>query len=203
MEFSRERIVGAVRGLTPPRRVALCASCSERLIPFFEEYWAGRSGGPSFFRLALNTTWEYLEGAPFDDTQVAELRRQAEDNVPDEDDVAEQIYAQDAAIAVTHTLETWLTGAEESVARCFEQCYNVVDNYALNQMVPSGGVISEWTESQAPQHPAVQAELARQQRDLESCRRITEADWVATVTQLRTEAVAARIIPEARPEMEE
>jgi uncharacterized protein YjaG (DUF416 family) len=194
LEFDREQLAIALSSLSLPRRLALCASSSERLIPYFEQYWVTVSSGPSVFRKALDAVWEFLDGKPFERSQLTALRQEVEKQVPDEDDVAEHYYAQDAAIAVTYSVDVWLTGSKDSVVYCLEQCYNVVTHYVENSIADRGSV-TKLDLLRTLEHILVQTELRRQQTEFYLCRTTGEGDWGSLVKQLHTNATQSRVVP--------
>ncbi len=197
LEFSRDRIAAAISGLEPSRRLAVCAACAQRLIPFVDANSGAQAQVPSSFRTVLDIVWSQLLGlgSPLTPSEIDELCQAARAQVPDEDDLVPGYpYAQDAAIAVTYALETWRTGDTRSTALCLEQAYNVVDNYVLNQTVPDG-TISEQAETNIVQDAIVQAELTRQCHDIELCRKTDESQWRSVLSQMRAEAMQAQIIP--------
>ena len=197
IEFNRQLLTTAITELPPSRRVAVCGASSERLIPFYEAYWATRATGPSLLRTGLDLLWNQLLGSKFElsSSQIEELWRVAQTSVPDEDDLfAEHLYAQDAAIAVIYALKAWQTCDPCSAALCLEQVYNVVDNYVLRETAPPGAITEEM-EAQVLQHPIVQAELLRQAREIELCRTTEDNCWLAVVSQMRSEAIGTRLFP--------
>src|SRR5581483_2788452 len=166
MTFDTQEIAKAINGVRDIRRAAICAACAERLIPLHEIYWLKGNASPSLFRNALDSVWEYLAGEVQSPSALEELFESTKDSVPDEDEVAEDPYAQDAAISVAYALDVCRSHDVASVVTCLEQAYNGVDSYVLNQLVHDG-VIGVEIEAQILSHPIVQQELERQQSDIE------------------------------------
>ena len=165
MTFDRRALLQQISAVSPVRRLIVSASCAERLIPFYEQFWVKHGAGPSLYRKSLNMIWNYLEhGVDQERKYIEEVRAAAFKNVPDEDELPPEVnYAQDAAIAVTRAIDVWLTGDPNWVAACLELCYDVVDNFVMNRLAPDGAILAE-DEVAVLRHPIVQAELARQQR---------------------------------------
>ncbi len=192
--YNREEITRVLSELEAPRRLALCAICAERLMPLYDRYWATQGKEHSFFRTAMDRVWDHLFGNSVR-VDVEKLWLEAKAKVPDEDDlVPGYLYAQDAAIAVTYTLETWLRGDVRSIVFCLEQAYNVVDNYVTNQVIPNG-IITEQSESTIQRHAVVQAELARQSKEIDLCRITEGKDWPSVLNQMKADARQTRIVP--------
>jgi uncharacterized protein YjaG (DUF416 family) len=198
LRFDKEQLEKAIARTTGIRRAALCASCAERLIPFYERFWRQSHDAPSFYRQALDKVWKCLGREGNDPAEMETLFRLANERIPDEDELSAGSYAQDAAISVTYALDVCRTQRVTSAIRCLEQAYNVVDNYALNQLVPDGAVNLE-AESAVLNHRLVQEELTRQRNELELCTRASDADWEGIVAQLRNEAERTRVLDVGDP----
>ncbi len=166
-------------------------------MPLYEAYWSTRAQGPSFFRTALDQVWDHLLNLSSESVEIEKLRQEAEAAIPDEDDLLPgHLYTQHVAIAVTYALDAWLTGSMRSVVFCLEQAYNVVDSYVLNQILPCG-IVTDQIESMVLRQPIVQAELARQSRELDLCRVTEEINWPSILNQMKAEAGQTRILPNA------
>jgi uncharacterized protein YjaG (DUF416 family) len=182
--YNREEIARVLSELEPTRRLALCAICAERQMPLYDRYWVTQGKEHSFSRTAMDRVWDHLFGNSVH-VDVEKLWLDAKAKIPDEDDLLPgYLYAQDAAIAVTYVLETWLHGDVQSVVFCLEQAYNVVDNYVTNQVIPNG-IIAEQSESTIQRYAVVQAELARHRRK----------GLAFSLNQMRADAGQTRIVP--------
>jgi RHS repeat-associated protein len=198
LTFDHDQLLAQISRLTPSCKLALCAASAEPLIGFYEQFWHLRGEGPSAFRKYLDAIWDYLEKGPDQSGPAAEeMLTTAQRNVPDEDEIPADSYAQESALAVTYALDVWVTSRNDMVLACLEQCYNVADNFVLNTTVLTD-MISEDDELAVLAHPVVQAELARQQRDLTRCRNLVDGQWEGLVASLRAEAKAARSVPGRR-----
>ena len=120
---------------------------------------------------------------------LEELKRGVDrrmDLVPSEDegwDGEVQAYAEDAAAALAYAFRAAVTGdAQEAVWAC--QCaYNAMDHFAGRNETGSS-----YDEAARIRHPAVQAELSRQVRDIAELGQLDESDYVQTVERLRRRA---------------
>src|ERR1041385_5341366 len=145
--YDQDQIAELLSGLDAKRRLSLCATCSERLLPLYGPIGVTEGGKPSFFRAAVDQLWHHLLGPVSINTEVENLLLEAKASIPDKDDLApEYPYAQHAAIAVTYDLECWLSDNVKSVMFCLKQAYDAVDSYALRQILPRGGAVTGQVE---------------------------------------------------------
>lgn len=145
-------------------RVAFAAACAERLLPAYKEF-CRRAGRGSRDALAgiLEKVWLHLQGDKMSTEQIrAELDR-CMSFIPGEDEepwVDEQPYADDAASAVAYALRALESGQPAEAGWAARRAYDTADHHVMYRLGVEG-------DSHVLAHPIVQAELARQRRDLE------------------------------------
>ena len=173
----------------PPRlQAAFAAACAERLFPAYVDFWkrAGR-GDQVALAATLERIWKNLlgDGAMGTGDIRAEPSRTME-LIPGESDepwVSEQPYGEDAASAVAYTLRALDSGAPQEAAWSARRAYEAVDHHVMHRL----GIADD---ERVLSHPLVQAELARQQRDLGELRAATQELEVIDRLRYRARAEA-------------
>jgi Protein of unknown function (DUF416) len=137
----------------------------------------------------LNRLWEDAQGAPMTNTEVAAAVDACTALVPREDEapwVEEQAAAEDGAAAVAYALRCRQSGEAKESAWAGRRAYEALDHFVINQegidTNPPGA------EQRVLSHPLVQAELARQRRDLDELLAIGDADVREVAARLRDRA---------------
>jgi uncharacterized protein YjaG (DUF416 family) len=142
---------------------------------------------PSAFDRALDDAW--VNPARRD----AELQRQLDECmalIPQEDAFmpwnGEANHAQDAGMSVAYTLRARITGEAQEAAwaarHAWESLYQfVIDRESLNINQPSD-------MARALSHPSVQAELARQRRDLDELLGVSGENLQQAIARIRDRA---------------
>lgn len=184
LRYDEERLVDELSKLTPAARTVFAAACAERILPaygWFHER-TGR-GDPRALEGALDQVWATLQGG-----DPAGLRAQydvAEALVPYEDDswVDECAFAQHAAGAVAYAIGSALNGDAREAAWAARQVYEAIDLRVTSD--DTVDMNAERAEEAIASDPRIQAELRRQQRDLDAVRRVGDGDIAAVATQLR------------------
>jgi hypothetical protein len=166
-------------------QVAFAATCAERLFPAYGAYCrrAGQ-GDEVMLRELLDRVWEDLFGNKMTLEQVQEALARCMDLIPHEDDgpwVDEQPYAEDAASAAGYALRALEGGGPQEAGWAARRAYEALDHYVIHHF----GIEDE---EQILAHPLLQAEFARQERDLDECG--TAPDPIALMVRLRERAQA-------------
>lgn len=186
LSFDEVGLISELQKSAPRSRTAFAAACAERLFPAYVAFskTAGRGDAQTIGEL-LERIWRRLAGEPIDDTGLqADLDRcmalvPGEDEEPWTDD---QPYADDAASAVAYTLRTLQTGDAQEAAWAARRAYDALDHHVTHRL----GIDEE---TRIGGHPSIQAELARQRRDLdELCAAGDSAS--AAITRVRDRARA-------------
>jgi len=141
-----------------------------------------RRGDPPALAEILDRLWRDLAGDQMSSSQIAAALQRCIALIPREDEgpwVAEQAYAEDAAATVAYALRAWSNGDEREAAWAARRAYDALDHFVNNRFGLAPGTPG-W-EEQVANHPLVQDELRRQERDLGEMGRAGSADQVRTL----------------------
>jgi uncharacterized protein YjaG (DUF416 family) len=167
--FDEDRLKQDLERLPVRLRVAFAAACAERLRPAYLAYAARTSrGDPSMLEALLDRLWSDLEGQSMTDDELSAAVDASLALVPDEDEkpwVIERDYAEDAASALAFALMCRKTHDSQQVVWAARTVFDSLDEYVIERQKIDIKV-REDLERLYP-HPLIQAEAARQRRDLE------------------------------------
>jgi len=163
------RLVADLERLTATRKVAFALACAERLIPSYQRFavLTGR-GQPQVLTSSLERLWSDVLGEHHStDVELAILLDGVMNQVPREDDehwIPEQAAAEDSAAAVAYAIRCRRTGLAQEAAWAARRAYEAQDHQVLE--AEKVEIAEPGADLQVLLHPSVQAELGRQQRDL-------------------------------------
>lgn len=192
LKFDEPHLVQEIAMLAPPLRAAFAAACAERLLPAYISY-SGRheTGSPETLRAALDGAWDVAHGRrlAFDPVEVFERCAAL---VPGDDEYTNEgsECADDAAASVACAVDAAGSGDARKAAFSARRCYEALDTYLASELNIDFNYPG--AEARVLGHPLVQAEFARQCRDLED---LAAAGADAAAVVLR---VQARAVEEAR-----
>jgi hypothetical protein len=155
------------------KRTTFAASCAERLLPIYDTWCAGHSDGSEFrlLREDLDRVWDGVTRNAAGTPDALALADIAGWTLPKEEDVADEdtshwvALSENAALAVACALQTWATGDPVVAAWAARQAYEAVEQSGL---IRAGGVeFNDKSWDRLADDRLVQAELRRQNRDLE------------------------------------
>lgn len=183
LRFDEGALIKRLRSLTPALRVAFAAACAERQLPAYRAFHARtRRGRPQALAEILDRLWRDLAGDQMSSSQIAAALQRCMALIPREDEgpwVAEQAYAEDAAADVAYALRARLNGDEREAAWAARRAYDALDHFVINRFGLTPGTPDG--EEQVANHPLVQNELGRQERDLGEMERAGSADPVLSL----------------------
>ncbi len=193
IQLSRNQLTRKLDRLPPLLRLVFSAACAERLLPgYILFYDLTRQGDPEAITRTLARLWEDIAGDPMPDNEVQENISTCIALIPPDDDASlntETAYAEDACVAVIYALTCRQGGGSQEAMWSAERAtssldYFVInrDNVDLNALGAEGRILAD---------PLVQAELARQLRDLDELFRAADED---------VQQVAARFHDRAKAE---
>jgi uncharacterized protein YjaG (DUF416 family) len=147
-------------------------------------------GNPNVLKEALGSIWEDVQGRPLTKAELETILERCEPFIPtgEEDTKEETAYAEDAATSIAYAIEARLTDDPQRAAWAARRAYEAV-NYFLTSQIDSTSVTREQQQS-IRSHPLVQAELRRQQADLEELQ-LASAEkslWASVISKLRDRA---------------
>jgi uncharacterized protein YjaG (DUF416 family) len=169
LQYDERELIEKLNRLSKPLRAVFAALCAERLLPAHAEYCKRvATRDPLALPTLLSRLWEDLDGDPMSPAQLAAAIDTCTELIPREDEepwIDLQPYAEDAGAAVAYALRTRITGASQEAAWAARRAYEAMDHSVISREGVEANSAGE--EARVLAHPLVQAELARQQRDLE------------------------------------
>lgn len=192
--FDEARLVAEIGLLAPPLRVAFAAACAERQLPAYRrfEHLHGRPV-PNALELALQEVW--ADPTPPADIGAFEERIETlMDLVPQDDNIVgpwtqDTTNAQNAGMAALYALHTKLRADPQEAASAALVAYEALEFFVIDLEDLRDASVSV-TESRVRNHPLVQAELARQSRDIADLKLWASEPVPMAIARLRARAVA-------------
>lgn len=173
LDYDESARIEALRQLPPRLRVAWALLCVERALPGLRRFHARTGvGNPFVAESLLERLWLDVAGDPMTPSELEAAHRSSEEMLIDVAEgswhVPSHANAHDAMAALTFAFDTRLSGAPQEAAWAGRRLYDLADEYAQRDLA---GRVSRahWTavdEKLVLEHPLVQGELARQERDL-------------------------------------
>jgi uncharacterized protein YjaG (DUF416 family) len=149
-------------------RVVFALLCTMRILPSYRRFHSrtGR-GDPTVLETLIERLWRDVAGDEMTSEELQSALERVMESIPSEEDGWDeetQPYAEDAASAVAYVLRARLTGDPQEAAWASRCAYEAIDHSVIAKTgLQIGGPTNETV---ILLHPLVQAELARQQRDL-------------------------------------
>jgi uncharacterized protein YjaG (DUF416 family) len=147
-------------------RIAFALLCATRLLPVYRRYHGrGKRGKPGAVEGFAEQLWRDLSACEMSNHDIELAVAQCEELIPTEENGRDEDtqYANDAVSALAYAVRTRLTGEPQEAAwagrRAFESVYSYVGALLENR----SGI---YDDHAIMSHQAIQAELARQRRDL-------------------------------------
>ena len=196
VRYDESAIITALEQFPVRLRATFAALCAERLLPAYILFGEQIDACDSRALIAiLQRIWQYLEGNEMSAEELQTNLDTCIDLIPKEDEgewVEQKAYAEDASSAVAYALRTIQNGEPQEAAWAARHAYETLDYYLTYREGPHTTDISEIERTMT--HPLVQAELLRQQRDLDDLRKIAKTDDQAPLlAELRSRAQADAI----------
>jgi len=150
-------------------RILFAVTCAERLFPAYERFSAKTGGGNvDLLKRILDKLWMGLLGVQeYSDQIIAADLHSCMLLVPEESDGEwsnEQAWAEDAVACLAYSLRTRLSGDAQEAAWAARRAYEATDHYVINASGNNYKLPDD--EARVLDHPLVQAELARKERDI-------------------------------------
>ncbi len=194
LHFDRAQLLAKIEQLSEHDRTVFATAIAERTLGAYAKY-SNRTGRGSLGQLReiLACLWADLAGIPMSEQEVATMIDRATELLPGEDHrpwVLEQGAAEDAVSAVLYSLRSRKSGLPEEAAWAATCAGDALDDFVISRDDIDTNVPG--SEARVVADPLMQAELARQHRDLEELLRGT-----ATVQVLweRSKSEAVQFIP--------
>jgi len=168
LHFEQADLLHKVQQLAEPLRAAFAAACAQRQQTAYARFFklSGR-GNPEALSKILGALWNDLAGNKLPDRELDRMIAASLKLVPNEKEgqwVIEEYCAEDAATAVAYALRCRRRGSAQDAVWAAERAHASLDQYVSYQENRDTNR-PRWQE-RALSHPLIQAEFARQQRDL-------------------------------------
>jgi len=169
LRFNETEIARTIERLLPVSRAAFATACATRLLPAYAKFstFTGK-GNAEFLTEVLARLWRDLSGDLMPDPEIDVQISTCMKLIPQEEAgtwVLEQAAAEDAVSSLAYALRCRRDGLVDEAVWAAQCCYEALDHYVINHEKIDIG--SPGAEEKVLAHPLVQAELARQQRDLD------------------------------------
>jgi uncharacterized protein YjaG (DUF416 family) len=149
-------------------RTIFAAAVAQRLLPAYARFWKKTGkGDPTRLTAILGQLWGDLDGTKTSQEAQQESIDLCISLIPPEDFepwCQEQFYADDAAAALAYALRSRESGNAEEAAWAARRAYNALDHFVIAK--EDIDINKPGAEETVLAHPIIQAELARQDRDL-------------------------------------
>ena len=185
LTYDEPLLVEQLARMPAPFRVAFAALAAQRIAPAYR-HWARRQGSDSS-RLdeILSRLWDDLFGHPLSMPELDQLLAEAMSLLPEDDSASDdEAFASDAISAAAYALRARRTFSPQEAAWAARRAYEAADYWASQAPAP----VTLDSDGQASTHPAVQAELQRQSRDVETLCRLASSRDYSQLEALRSRA---------------
>lgn len=191
VHFDEEQLKQRLQGLQPAARTALAAACAERLRAAYVSFAIRRrrKTDAAEFEAVLDRVWSDAMGESMSPREVGDALKKVMRLIPDEDEGTwedAQAPADDAGAALGYALRYLKTGESQEVAWAARRAYEAADYWVTH----AGGVDVNGPEGEkrALHHPVVQAELKRQEADLEELESADASSIGKVIARIRERA---------------
>jgi uncharacterized protein YjaG (DUF416 family) len=187
--FDEPELKAQLDRLPREHRAAFAAACAERLFPAYKRF--ARDAGqadPERLRTALDRLWNDLMGEPQTEQEVRASAKTCLALVPSEEDepTDAQPYAEDAVAALVYALEARASARSQEAAWSARRAFEALHQFV---MFDDSGVVVTANEQRLLEHPLVQAELARQHRDMDELLTAKERGLQEVTARIRDRAM--------------
>lgn len=159
-------------------RVSFALLCALRVLPTYDQFKTrtGR-GEPQLLKGIVDRTWRDIEADRLNRDELEHALDLCMEIMPKEDEGTwdeVQAYAEDACAAVAYALRARLSNDPREAALAARRVYEAIDYFVTSscKAIPDSSV----SDTTMLSHPLVQAELARQQRDLQDLTDLKKTD---------------------------
>lgn len=169
LQFNRTDLIKKLDRLPMSRRLIFAATCAERLLPTYFTAWdlTGK-GDPEMLVRSLVRLWDDIAGEPMTESEVQANISSCTNLIPydyHEPWFVEQATAEDASVALVYALTCRQSGDSQDAMWSAERAYNALDHFVINRDNVNLNALG--AERRILADPLLQAELARQHRDID------------------------------------
>jgi Protein of unknown function (DUF416) len=178
IHFSRTQLTRELDRLPPHLRAVFAAACAERLLSACVTFSGlARKGKSETIKRDLARLWEDIAGEPMTGDEMQASIDACMSLIPTDDDLtldAEEAYTEDAISAVVYALTCRQNGDSQEASWSAQCACAAVDYFTTSREKFVPKPVSD--PSRVFAHPLMQAELARQRRDLDELLRVADED---------------------------
>lgn len=168
LDFKEPELLEKLEQLAEPLRAAFAAACAQRQQMAYARFFRRTErGNPEALSNILNSLWNDLAGNPLSKKELDRMMAASLELAPNENEgqwVIEQVCAEDAATAVAFALSCRREGSAQDAVWAARRAHASLDQYVHYQ--ENIDTDRPGRRERVLSHPLIQAELARQQRDL-------------------------------------
>lgn len=192
LRFSRVQLTKRLDRLASPLRVIFAAACAERLLPGYIAFsgLAGQGEPETLIRI-LARLWEDIAGDETTESELQDSISTCMSLIPPDDDESldvETAYAEDAAVALIYALKCRKAGDSQEAMWSAQRAFDSVDYFVTNR--DNVNLNAPDALEQTLADPLVQAELARQGRDMDELSDAAGENVKQVAARFRERAIA-------------
>ena len=192
LRFSRTKLRSKLDQLSLPLALVFAASCAERLLPAYITFSdLSEQGEPEALTGILARLRREIVGDPMTKSEVQANIDICTELIPSDDDESldvETAYAENASAALAYALTSLKKGNSQEAMWSAEQAYEALDHFVVNRDNVNLNALG--AEGQILADPLIQAELARQLRDVDELLGAADEDVKQVATRFRVRAQA-------------
>lgn len=188
LRYDRDELTVRLARLPTRLRAAFAAACAERQIQNYERFLPNQVSEANILKLTLQKVWEDAEGNAVNPSELASLRDRCQSIIDDNDLDNTAPLPFDAAASVHCAVSARLTDDPDEAVWAAERANAAADGALIDKLNLS--TIDRELDELINAHPVVQAELRRQQLDLQDLEAADSDDSViaTVVAKLRDRA---------------
>ncbi len=169
LRFNEIELLQKIERLPKQLRVAFAAACAQRMMIAYAKFstLTGR-GNPEALSKILSRLWNDLAENVMSVVEIDKAIGTCMDFIPKDEDspgVMEEFAAEGATSALAYAFRCRRSGAAQEAAWAAQCAYNALDQYAISD--ENLDLNAAGAEDHVLSDPLIQAELARQKRDLD------------------------------------
>ena len=192
LRFSKVQLARKLDRLPPTLRAVFAAACAERLLPAYLTFadLAGQ-GEPETLTRVFTRLWEDIAGDAMPESEIQSNIRTCTDLIPPDDDESldvETAYAEDADVALICALKCRKEGDSQEAIWAAKRAADSLDHFVFNR--DNVNLNAPGALERTLADPLIQAELARQRRDLDELLRAADEDVRQVAARFRDRAKA-------------
>ena len=188
--YNEELLIDKLEKLPTRLRVIFAATCTERLFPAYERYLEKSPRKVEHtLQALLERLWLDVSGEAMSDSEIDNGIDSCMSEIQDIND-ADRIdeAAEGAASSLCYALRCRKNGEAQEAAWATQALYDTLDHFVINKEAID--VNQPGAETKVESHPLIQAELERQERDLEELLNFDNKDFSDLIVRVHDRAKA-------------